>query len=95
MAAAFLSLAEFRVRFPEFDPVSDALVQARLDEAAAETPLAVFGGSTSAAHGWLAADLLSHSGYGREASRDGTTSYGRRRLALDRDFGLRATPRST
>lgn len=95
--SAYLTVAEFRARFPEFTStiVGDAVVQARLDEAAIETPKKVWGDLTTTGHGWLTAHLLSSSGYGREVNKDGTTSYGRRFDRLAEVVGIAAAPRTT
>lgn len=55
-----MTLAAFRIRYPEFSSASDALVQACLDEAEERS----LGGQTTA-HGLLAAHLLAVSPVGR------------------------------
>lgn len=81
------TLASFRVAFAEFDAVADATVQARLDEAEGEIDATVWGDSATSGHGWLTAHLLTSSSYGKEAPKDGTTTYGRRFEALQRRVG--------
>ena len=62
-----LTLAQFRVRGPEFVKTADTVVQAALDAAEARTDAAVFDTLTNDAHFWLAAHLLAASPQGREA----------------------------
>jgi hypothetical protein len=62
-----MTLAEFRVRFPEFSKASDALVNAVLAEAALQVDDEIFNDQYDAAHGHLAAHLLCLSPYGQAA----------------------------
>lgn len=50
-------LADFRSEFDEFAALSDAKVQARLDEAARQTPASVWGAKRDDGIKWLAAHL--------------------------------------
>jgi hypothetical protein len=60
-----MSLATFRVRFPEFRTADGTFVQVVLDEAALEIDSSVFGAKTDTAHGFLAAHRLLNHPYGR------------------------------
>lgn len=74
-----LSIKAFRLRFPEFAELEDEFIQAKLDEAELEIDLKVWGDKASAGHGWLTADRISLSAYGREVVGGGefaTTTYG-------------------
>lgn len=82
-----LDLASFRARFPEFTPVDDALVEAKLADAADEIDERVWGGLAEKGHGWLAAHLLTSSSYGRETSKESTTTYGTHYEDLRRRVG--------
>lgn len=62
-----VTLAAFRVAFPEFVDVGDPLVQAKLDEAALRCDPTVWVHLTDAGIGWLAAALLAASPFGRNA----------------------------
>lgn len=84
---AFLTLAQFRTRFPEFASTDADLVQAKLDDAEEDIDEDVWGDATAKGHGWLTAHLLSSTSYGKEVSKDGTTSYGRRYEEMQRRVG--------
>jgi hypothetical protein len=66
-----LNLLGFRTRYPEFDPTSESLVQAALDEAALSVDATVYGGKYDAAHGALAAHLLWSGAFGTTTRLDG------------------------
>lgn len=84
---ALHDLASFRAAFPESAQIPDALVEAKLAEAAEEIDETIWGDSARQGHGYLAAHLLSTSGHGREVAKDGTTTYGRRFAALQERVG--------
>lgn len=62
-----MNLAAFRVRFPEFDAVADALVQARLDDALLELDSNDWGDLLDQGQSYLAAHKLALSPYGQQA----------------------------
>ena len=62
-----MTLAQFRVRYPDFRSAPDGLVQATLDEAALEVDATVFGALWSAAHGAMTAHVLALSPFGKNA----------------------------
>lgn len=53
-----LDLAAFRVRYPEFKGVADALIEVKLADAVKRLSPAVFGTRYDEAHGCLTAHLL-------------------------------------
>jgi hypothetical protein len=67
-----LTISEFRERKAEFNAVSNAKVQAALDDAEARTDAEVFGDLTDEAHMWLTAHLLAADPVGREARLKGS-----------------------
>lgn len=74
-----VTLASFRVHFPEFDGASDSLVQAKLDEAALALDERVFGARFDEAVRYSAAHRLALSPFGQNArmvAKDGSTTYG-------------------
>ncbi len=62
-----MTLSEWRVSFPEFSGVEDALIQNKLDQAAHEVDSWLFGRFFDTAHGYLAAHYLTQSPYGQNA----------------------------
>lgn len=73
-----VTLADFRVRFPEFVNVSDGLVQACIDEAVLEIDTEVWGDRAFVGVMYLAAHRLSLSPYGQGArlvGKDDKTTY--------------------
>lgn len=90
-----MSLATFRVRFPEFVAVGDALVEAALADALSRTDSTGFGDDADAAQGLLAAHLIAMGPGGATARQEGNdkarTSYleERQRLARARFGGPR------
>jgi hypothetical protein len=73
-----LVLADFRVRFPEFDAAGNAYVQAYLDLAANNVDPAIYGVRAVDAAYYYAADALAMSPFGQQArlvSANGTTTY--------------------
>lgn len=74
-----VTLASFRVHFPEFDGADDSLVQAKLDEAALALDERVFGVRFDEAVRYRAAHTLAISPFGQTArlvAKDGSTTYG-------------------
>lgn len=96
-----LTLALFVERWPEFEPTATekpAFVQARLDEAWRRTPTSAWGNKAQDAQGYLAAHLLTISGYGRDArvkNKDGTTTYGNERIRMELEEAPGVVPRKT
>lgn len=90
-----MSLATFRVQYPEFAAVGDALVEAKLADALSRTDATGFGDDADAAQGLLAAHLLGIAPGGQTARQEGNdkarTSYleERQRLARARFGGPR------
>lgn len=76
-----MTVAQFLVRFPEFDvpgePVPEPLIEAKLAEAALLVSSAVFGDRYQDALGYQTAHLLSQSPFGQQArlDSDGRTTY--------------------
>ena len=66
-----MSRATFRVEYPEFVAVSDALVDAKLAAALARTDTTAFGDDADAAQGLLAAHLLAIAPFGQTARQEG------------------------
>ena len=94
------TLASFRARYPHVpqDAATDALVQGVLDEAAARTPVDVWGDYALEGHGSLACHKLGAEPYGRDArlqSDDGQTTYGKQRADLETLLGAAVTPRTS
>ena len=80
MAEGAISLVDFRVKFPEFANVPDALVSAQLADTILEINASVWKECTSQGHGLLTAHRLSLSPWGQGVklvSKDGTTTYGK------------------
>lgn len=74
-----VTLASFRVHFPELNAASDTLVQAKLDEAALALDERVFGARFDEAVRYSAAHRLALSPFGQNArmvAKDGSTTYG-------------------
>ncbi len=90
-----MSLATFRVEYPEFVAVGDVLVSAKLAAALTRTDTTGFGDDADAAQGLLAAHLLAMGPGGLTARQEGNdkarTSYleERQRLARARFGGPR------
>ena len=81
-----MDIDAFRIRFGEFDSAPDLLVQACLDEAAAETSAEAFGDGYDAAHGQLAAHKLAVSPWGQNArmvNDKGESTYGTERTGIE------------
>lgn len=77
-----MTLANFRIRYPEFRTASDTFVQAYLDDAAATLVGASgqLGNAYDVAHGLATAHLIAVSPAGKNArmvNDDGTTQYGK------------------
>lgn len=73
-----MALSTFRVQFPEFVKVPDALVQAHLDAAALEIDDEIWRTKADQGQGYLAAHKLTLSPFGqaaRLAATNGTTTY--------------------
>lgn len=75
-------LAGFRVQFPEFNGVSDALVNAMLAAALLEIDIIIWGPKADQGQGYLAAHKLASSPFGQNArlqtgamGKDGLTTY--------------------
>jgi hypothetical protein len=66
-----LTLAAFRVEYPEFVATADATVEAKLAAALARTDADAFGDDADAAQGLLAAHLLASSPYGQTSRQEG------------------------
>lgn len=74
-----VTLASFRVAFPEFEGADDSLVQAKLDEAVLALDERVFGARFDEAVRYRAAHTLAISPFGQNArlvAKDGSTTYG-------------------
>lgn len=87
MATAPLSLADFRVRFPEFENVPDPMISAALSDAVEEINFDIWKELTSQGHGLLTAHNLSNSPWGQGVklvAKDGSTTYGARYAELRR-----------
>lgn len=71
-----MTVAQFLVRFPEYDvpgePTAEALISAKLAEAANRVSAGVFGSRHADALGYLTAHLLSQSPLGQQARLDAT-----------------------
>lgn len=67
-----MSLATFRVEFPEFVGVGDALVEAKLANALARTDVTGFGDDADAAQGLYAAHLLAIAPGGQTSRQEGS-----------------------
>lgn len=65
MAEGAISLVDFRVKFPEFANVPDALVNAQLSDTILEINASVWRELTSQGHGLLTAHRLSLSPWGQ------------------------------
>lgn len=90
-----LNLATFRERYPEFEQTPDALVQAKLDAAERSTNSTVWGELAEDGHGLLAAMLLAHSPYGRDArlvDEEGESVYSKEYNRLARLVGVSHRP---
>lgn len=75
-----LDLAQFRVRFPEFDKVNDPMVNAALTRAALDINVEIWGTKQDTGHGLRAAHLLAISPMGqmaRMSSKEGDSTYGK------------------
>jgi hypothetical protein len=76
-----MTLAEFRIAYPEFKTATDDLVETRLAYAASRLSTTVLGTVYPEAHGSLAAHLIATTAGGqmsRMVNKDGTTQYSRR-----------------
>ena len=94
------TLSSFRDRFRHAPngPEDDTWVQQVLEEAAARTPVSVWGDQTRAAHGYLAAHILGMEPAGRDArlsKDDKQTTYGVLRERMEEDLGPVVAPRTT
>lgn len=67
-----LTLAAFRVLYPEFVATADATVEAKIAAALARTDTDAFGDDADAAQGLLAAHLLAIAPYGQTSRQEGT-----------------------
>lgn len=88
------TLADFRENFPEMDKATDALVQAKLDQAIRRLDASVWGDTLADGQLYLAAHLVAISPFGRNAklvAKDGSTIYGEiyERLAKAAASGFR------
>ena len=77
-----MTLANFRIRYPEFRTAGDTFVQAYLDDAAASLvgQSSQLGAAYDTAHGLATAHLIAVSPAGKNArmvNDDGTTQYGK------------------
>lgn len=82
-----VTLASFRVAFPEFEGADDALVQAKLDEATNALDARVFGVRFDEAVQYFAAHRLAISPFGQNArlvAKDGSTTYGESYSSIQR-----------
>lgn len=80
-----MTLAQFRVRYPEFGTADDSLVQAMLDDAAIRLNADAFGAKADIAHGLMAAHILLNKPYGRsQRLESGSTEDDRYMQELDR-----------
>ncbi len=71
-------LATFRVQFPEFKGVTDALVQAMLDASLLEIDAFIWGAKADQGQAYLTAHKLATSPFGQNArmvSKNGETTY--------------------
>ncbi len=91
-----VTIASFKVRFPEFANTDPALVQAVIDEAAAETPARTWRHKADQGVLQLAAHKLAISPSGQDArlSTDGRSTYLQERERLERQIAYRG-PRVT
>lgn len=83
-----MSLAEFRVRFPEFTQTPDALVSAKLTEAERSVSQEVWGETAYDGAYYRAAHLLAVSVFGQNArlvSNAGETTYNTEYKRLQRE----------
>lgn len=95
-----VTLADFKVAFPEFDRGADtsfdAYLQARLDDAATVTAASVWGALHQQGVFYRAADDIANGPYGRKMqitiAKDGSTRYSKRLAELKRSaaIGIRA-----
>ncbi len=98
-----MDLPTFRINFPEFSGVPDALITAKLAMAALEVDSQLFGTKFDSAHGNLTAHYLCTSPFGQnarmtvskdfKADQDGTTVYWRQfyRIRSAVTIGFRVT----
>lgn len=79
-----MTLAEFRIAYPEFERTPGAQVQVALDSALLSTPASVWGDRQDHAQGLLAAHWLALSPGGKASRKDSQTgtTYGDARAAL-------------
>lgn len=73
-----MTLAEFRILYPEFCSVEDPQVKANLEQAEAGTDPEFLGDRLKQAHGLLTAHMLAASPFGQQArldSKQGDTTY--------------------
>ncbi len=80
-----MTLAQFKVRFPEFRTADDSLVSAVLAESGNELNSEELGDAYNAAHGLLAAHKLAISPFGQSArmvNDEGETTYNREFIAV-------------
>lgn len=76
-----MTLAEFRIVFPELNTAGDTIVTRFLASAERSIDADLYGDRFDDAHGYLAAHLLCLSPYGKNArlsSKEGKTTYGER-----------------
>lgn len=93
-----MTLGEFRVLFPEFNGVADAMVTGWLTQAALSIDSSIWGPKASLGQGYLAAHYLATSPFGQNAkavNKDGqeNTTYMQNYKRLQREVsgGFRVT----
>lgn len=77
-ATDYMTTAEFRCKFPEFEFIGDPQVNANLDSTRNRVDPSVMGSKTNEAHGLLTAHMLAASPAGQQArlsSERGETTY--------------------
>lgn len=82
-----LTLANFRIRYPEFEGASDTLVNSALDDAMKEVSEQAFGTASQQAGFVYAAMVLAISPFGQQArlsAKDGESTYSVRWTKLSR-----------
>ena len=84
-----MSLASFRVRYPEFVNASDNLVNAALTEAGHQIDDELYGVRANTAHGWLTAHLIASTPGGqamRLSAKDVAAMGGQFSTTYEREF---------
>jgi len=71
-----VTLAKFRVDFPEFANTADAIIEARIAMAIRQVNSTIYGGKTDDAIEWLTADMVACGPLGEQArlSKDSKTT---------------------